>query len=183
MTTCNVCEGARPRLRSERNSGRCEECEQTFDAYIGDDWGLGEQVARREAAIGTGVCAECEAPCDMDKGLCDHCRMPRRSRDTEPANPYKKVWTSVEDEEKYILDSVRNGTLFIPTPAIMAERHRATARYCRNKARTLDTVAADQAMTEAENRDNLAKVMDALDNEIKAIKRPKEFGFTVKEGQ
>lgn len=157
-------------LRPLLPSGRCNAC---------GCWPPEVLVARRLAAIGTGVCASCEGTCDTDMGLCGPCRAPRRTRVIEASNPYKKVWNSVEDEESFILDAVRNGTLFVPTPAILAERHRSTARYYRARAQAVGVAVGHTAMQKARESESLAEAMDEYGETVNNMKRPKEFGFTV----
>lgn len=162
--SCDQC-GAR--RKSNSDTARCDDCL------------LEAQIALREESIGTGLCATCEGPCDLDKGLCDACRSPRGSRSVEASNPYKKVWNSVEDEEKFILDSVRNNALFIPTPAILADRHRASARHWRRQATKLGTVAGRTALKEAEFHDRMAASSERYGEAINEKKRPRSFTFTV----
>lgn len=134
---------------------------------------------RREAAIGTGICADCGGSSKMDKGLCDPCHIPRKGRAAEITNPYKKVWNTVEDEESALMNAVRNGTLFVPTYAIIAERSRSTARYLKDKAERIGGVEGRSLLKDAMVQENLAESMDEADNEMKKLRKPKEFGFRV----
>lgn len=179
--SCNVCEGMKPKLRGERQPVRCNLCEREFNGYVKDDWGLGGAIARRESFIGTGICADCGEPSDMDKGLCNDCHIPRKGRAGEVANPYKKVWNAVEDEEVTLLNSVRNGTLFVPTYAILAERSRSTARYLTDRAKKMGVVGGHAALKEADGHIRQAEAMEKMDNKIKEMRQPRVFGFTVKE--
>ena len=95
----------------------------------------------------------------------------------EDPNPYKKVWNSVEDEESYILDAVKNGTLFVPTAAEMARRDRASQRYWEGRTDVIGTLATDMA----EFHGHMAEAMEAMEAKIHEVKRPKHFSFTVKE--
>lgn len=160
-------------LRPMLPSGRCSAC---------GCWPPEVLVARRLAAIGTGVCASCDGTCDTDMGLCESCRAPRRTRVIEASNPYKKVWNSMEDEESTILDAVRNGTLFVPTPAILADRHRSTERHLRRQAEKQGPIIGRTANKDADTQAHLAASMDEYGQHINKLKRPSNFGFTVKEG-
>lgn len=95
----------------------------------------------------------------------------------EDPNPYKKVWNSVEDEESYILDAVKNGTLFVPTAAEMARRDRASQRYWEGRTDVIGTLATDMA----EFHSHMAEAMEAMEAKISEVKRPKYFSFAVKE--
>lgn len=53
------------------------------------------------------------------------------------ANPYNKVWNSVEDEETSVLEWVKNGTLFPPTLEELGHRHKSHARFLLARARDL----------------------------------------------
>lgn len=95
----------------------------------------------------------------------------------EDPNPYKKVWNSVEDEESFILDAVKNGTLFVPTAADIARRDRAAQRYW--EGRTGEVVGA-LAEEKVAFHGRMAEAMEAMDLKISSVKRPKDFSFTVK---
>lgn len=140
-----------------------------------------DEVARRVGLIGTGVCTQCAGTCDLDKSLCGECISPRRGRVRE-TDPYRKVWDTVDDHEKELMESVKNGTLFCPTPAIIAERHRNAERYYRGKAE--NTVGAEALVLsrEAEIESRLAGHMDNLDVKIKKAVARKEFSFIVRKG-
>lgn len=94
----------------------------------------------------------------------------------EDPNPYKKVWNSVEDEESYILDAVKNGTLFVPTPAEIARRDRDSQRYWEGRT----DLMGDLAEQEAGFHRRMAENMETLETKINSVKRPKVFSFTVK---
>ena len=96
----------------------------------------------------------------------------------EDPNPYKKVWNSVEDEESYILDAVKNGTLFVPTAADIARRDRASQRYWEGRT---DEIVGGLATEMAEFHGRMAEAMEAMELKIHSVKRPKVFSFTVKE--
>lgn len=104
---------------------------------------------------------------------------PSRAKDRkEDPNPYKKVWNSVDDEESYILDAVKNGTLFVPTAADMARRDRASQRYWEGRT---DEVVGALAEDMASFHGRMAEAMEAMEAKIQSVKRPKYFSFTVKE--
>lgn len=96
----------------------------------------------------------------------------------EDPNPYKKVWNSVEDEESYILDAVKNGTLFVPTAADMARRDRASQRYWEGRT---DEIVGELAAEMAAFHAHMAETMEEMEAKINSVKRPKHFSFTVKE--
>lgn len=145
-----------------------------------EDVSLDERMARREAAIGTGICADCGGSCNLDKGLCATCHHPRKGRTVEVANPYKNVWAAVENEEIALLNAVRNGTLFVPNWAVLAERHRSTARYLTLKAQGMGVVGGHAALKEAEFHARMADAMEKENDKVVKAMSQKEYRFIVK---
>lgn len=90
-----------------------------------------------------GLCRICNGPLgESPPPACATCvGQDRRHTRKKESDPYKKVWNTVEDEEAILLEWVKNGTLFVPTPEELALRHVATARYLLKKARDVGPFA------------------------------------------
>jgi hypothetical protein len=112
-----------------------------------------------------GMCRFCDKPLgESPPPACASCTVQENRRITRirEANPYKKVWDTVEDAEAVLLEWVKNGTLFAPTWEELAHRHISKSRYLLNKARSFGKSAEgysafNEAMSHRDKAEEMLK--------------------------
>ena len=94
-----------------------------------------------------GSCRDCSKPLgDSPPPYCAKCTTMEKRRVAyyKEASPYKKVWNTVDDEEKFLSEMAANNTLFVPSAADLAFRHTKTAHYLLAQARDAGRTNAER---------------------------------------